>query len=104
MRVIIDAREYGTYRPLPGKFSGGTELLLRHFAQAFKEGGHTVDVIAHEEEEHIVDGVYWNTPKSFPRKCDVLVAWEKLDPIKESYFKPLLVAIRNVDPCLGGVR
>ena len=102
MRVIIDAREYNTYPPLTGKFGGGTELLLRHFAMAFKEGGHTVDVIAHEEEEHIVDGVYWHTPKSFPHKCDVLVACEKLDLIHEFDFKQLLVPLNKVDPFLGG--
>ena len=103
MNIIVDAREYASIRPLTSEFYGGTELLLRHYVAALSEGGrHRVDVISCEPEEHHAYGAYWWTEKVYPRKCNVLVACEKLDLIHEFDFKRLIVPLNKPDPILAG--
>ena len=97
MIVTIDAREYTATRPVTGEAYGATEGLLWRIARAAKAAGHLVNVVVHEPEEHYIEGIFWWTPLAFPRKCDVLIACEKLDLIDDFKFGTLYVAWNHID-------
>jgi len=99
--VTIDAREYTVTRPVTGEKYGATEALLWRIARAARKGGHHVNVVANEPEEHFIEGIFWWTPRAFPRKCDVLIACEKLDAIREFTFKTLFAPLNKIDPILA---
>lgn len=101
MRVTIDAREYIGH-PVTGQDFGASELLVWRFARAMRDAGHFVNVVVQEEREHQVEGIFWWTPRVFPRDCDVLIACERLDGIKDFRFDRLYVPLNKIDPVLAG--
>ena len=103
MHILLDARRYQMYLPLSSKMHGATELLLKYAARALQELGHRVDVIACEQREQYVDGVYWWTRTNFPRSCDVLVAFDQLTGAKDFEYKRLLLPLTFSRPATAGL-
>jgi glycosyltransferase involved in cell wall biosynthesis len=101
VRVVIDAREY-IGKPVTGRDFGASEGLVWRFARAMKQAGHFVNVVVQEEREWEIEGIFWWTPKAFPRDCEVLIACEQLTGIADFTFDTLFVPLNKIDPILAG--
>ena len=102
MRVLIDASEYRMSKPVTGDRHRGVERGLWRIAQALVAAGHRVDVVCAEEDEFFIDGISWWPMHQHPKRCDVLIACEHLDRIREYTFDKCILNCSYIDPRLHG--